>query len=832
MRRLSTWFERRSPRARFGLRAGVSVSLAALVLAACSGKSEPRRGQITLALQSDMSLPKDVDSIRIQILVQGRPHFDASYDVGSGRTDAKMPATLAIVAGDDPSIPVEIRVLAFRNNASEVRTLNKTITTIPEHRNALLRVPIQWLCAGEVVRVDSDTYQTTCESDDEGNETSCVAGRCEKVEVEEEALPEFSAAKVFGGGDGQTEGDGQCFPTEQCFDDEETAFDVAPNPADCTVDMEVPNGQQPNFAILVPEDGICSGVRCYVPLDENDAESNETTGWSAIDGAPGDLQRFQLPEAVCERIEEGAAFGVRAATGCITKTSSTPPCGPWSSVGDPETNPIPTPPTDTCQNFIPGQNVGSPTPNPTVNGYLQAAADVSAYARQAKAQLANACAQMAEALGNPVAIGNPPTSSDLTTACSEAASVLTGAPERAQFSLLGGYCRANVAAQTACEASCTGAGTSTPEERCTSPSGVCAGSCEGTCFTTPNSPVPCNGTCEGVCDGECLGTCLGTFAAGSESTCGGTCIGTCNGMCAGACTGVADGICSGHCQIPAGSDSSCEGGWDQAPDCALPLASDDAIDPVCAAVCMASAASTPGEAGDPVMQRVDCSFEVPAIARTASNAAQALAPAIRLGQEALGRAHLLDPVVVALNDAASTLAESAGEEPYSSVCLGASTQMLVQTAETLAAIEASGDTLRTALGSPNDGGSGGANGGGGAGPMAGSGGASAGSGGSAGMAGCAESRSEPAMSETCQMALPDGADTARVNVDYRVTDDDPVMRVPNVASLDQCGDAPGWYYDAETAPPSPTLCPLLCATYQASSDATVELAIGCATVVR
>lgn len=808
------------------------MSLAALVLAACAGKSEPRRGQITLALQSDMSLPKDVDQVRIQILVQGRPHFDSTYVVGSGRTDAKMPATLAIVAGDDPSIPVEIRVLAFRGAAREVRTLNKTITTIPENRNAILRVPIQWLCAGEVLRVDSDTFQTTCESDEDGDETSCVAGRCEKVEVDEEELPEFSAAKVFGGGDGTTEGDGQCFPTEECFDDEQKAFDVTPNLSDCTVDIEVPNGEQPNFAILVPEDGICSGVRCYVPLDENDEETNEITGWTAVDGASGDLQRFQLPLGVCARISEGRAYGVRASTGCVTKTSSTPPCGPWSSVGDPETNPLPTPPADTCQNFIPGQSIGSPTPNPAVNGYLQAAANISAYAEQAKAQLANACAEMAAALENPVTIGNPPSNADLTAACSGAAGALSGAGERAEFSLLGGYCRANVAAQLACEATCSGASTSTPEDRCTSPSGVCTGNCEGTCFTTPDSPVECSGTCEGVCDGACEGTCLGTFAAGSSSTCGGTCVGTCTGSCAGACTGVADGICSGRCEIPAGSGAICEGGWDEAPDCALPLVvdDDDVGDPVCAAVCMASAASTPGEAGAPVMQMVDCVFEVPAISSMASSAASALAPAIRLGQEALGRAALLDPVLGALSDVAPALSESAGEEPYSTVCLSASNQMLAQTAATLATIEASGDELRAALGSPNDPvpGSGGTGGDGGMGGA----GASAGSGGSAGMDGCAESRSVPAMNATCRMTLPDGADTARVNVDYSASVDDPMMRVPNVASLEQCTDTPAWYYDAATDPPSPTLCPLLCATYQGSSGATVELAVGCDTVVR
>jgi hypothetical protein len=832
MRRLSTGLEQRSRGARFGFRAGLFVSLAALTLAACAGKSEPRRGQITLALSSDMSLPKDVDSIRIQVLVQGRPHFDASYDVGAGRTDAKMPATLAIVAGDDPSIPVEIRVLAFRNNASEVRTLNKTITTIPEGRNAMLRVPIQWLCTGQVTRVDSDTFQTRCESDEEGNETSCVAGLCEKVEVEEDELPDFTAARVFGGADG-AQGDGRCFPTEECFDNAEKAFDVAPNLSDCTVDIEVPDDEQPNFAILVPDDGICSGVRCYVPLDENDEDTSEITGWSAVDGAPGNLQRFALPPAVCARIQSGDAFGVRATTGCVTKTSATPPCGPWSSVGDPETDPLPPPPTDTCQNFIPGQNVGSPTPSPIVNEYLQATADIRAYAEQAKAQLANACADVAEALGSPVTLPNPPTDAALTAACTQAAQALTGAPERAEFSLLGGYCRANVAAQEACEATCSPTASTTAEERCTSPSGVCTGACEGTCFTTPDSPVECAGSCEGVCDGECVGTCLGTFAAASTSTCGGTCVGTCNGSCAGACDTLTGGTCSGRCEIPDDSGAMCEGGFDQAPDCALPLAADDTIEPVCAAVCMASAVSTPPEGEDMMMQVVDCSFEVPALSSAASAASRALAPAIRLGQEALGKSALLVPVVAALDAATVTLEGSEGNEPYSAVCLDASSRMLAEAAQSLALVATSGGELRAALGSPSGGGDGaGGAGGMGAGgsagaAVAGAGGASAGAGGTSS---CAEERIVPALNANCDMAVPDGADPTLVNVAYSQTADGTPMHIPMVPGVAQCTDQPAWYYDVPADPSTITLCSLLCDAYQASAGASVELGVGCPTV--
>jgi hypothetical protein len=276
----------------------------------------------------------------------------------------------------------------------------------------------------------------------------------------------------------------------------------------------------------------------------------------------------------------------------------------------------------------------------------------------------------------------------------------------------------------------------------------------------------------------------------------------------------------------------CEGGFDQAPDCALPLAADDAIEPVCAAVCMASAVSTPPEGEDMMMmQVVDCSFEVPALSSAASAASRTLAPAIRLGQEALGKSALLVPVVAALDAATVTLEGSEGNEPYSAICLDASARMLAEAAQSLAVVETSGGELRAALGSPSGGGggAGGMGAGGSAGAaVGGAGGASAGAGGTGS---CAEERFVPALNANCDMAVPDGADPTLVNVAYSQTADGTPMHIPMVPGVAQCTDQPAWYYDVPADPSTITLCSLLCETYNGSTEATVELAVGCPTLV-
>jgi hypothetical protein len=290
----------------------------------CSGEKENAKGQIMLALQSDMSLPEDVDQVRIQVFVQGATRFDQTYVVGSDRTAAKMPSTLGLVASDDPSEPVEIRVLGLRGG--QARTLNKTITTIPESRIAMLRVPIQWLCDEQVEQLDEDVFVSTCPDDDEGEEQACVAGECKPVFVASSSLPSFDPELVFGGAKSAGEG-GACFPTEDCFD---RGFEVVPD-ADCVVSLPLTEDETPSFALVTASDGMCSepSGRCYVPLDRS-----EDFGWFEDEESEGGARRFVLPSAACARLDDGAALALWSTRACETKTPELPPCGPWCSVED------------------------------------------------------------------------------------------------------------------------------------------------------------------------------------------------------------------------------------------------------------------------------------------------------------------------------------------------------------------------------------------------------------------------------------------------------------------------------------------------------------------
>lgn len=373
------------------------LGLAAL---GCSGD---KKGQIILALQTDMSLPDDITRVKIEVKADGVSKHDRTYVVDPDVEGAeKIPATLSVVAGEKDNQTVELKVIALRpgegSGGLEPRTLNKTITTIPTERIAMLRVPMQWLCTQEVTEIDDGEYESNCEPNADGKETACINGACKEVRVNSANLPDFNEEAVFGGSDSGS--GGTCFPTEECFDRGQT---LQPD-ENCVVTFEPDSDEIINFAVLAKGGGICrvteTGEKlCYVALDNSkdagwyELEDGETTGGGeggAGDGSstgsgggstggggkstsggtssgtgeagagpdidpqpapPG--RRFQMPQKVCDRINEPddtkpQAFGVRVSTHAkclVTKTAKYPTCGPWSSVGG-EVEAPPAPPSD------------------------------------------------------------------------------------------------------------------------------------------------------------------------------------------------------------------------------------------------------------------------------------------------------------------------------------------------------------------------------------------------------------------------------------------------------------------------------------------------------
>jgi hypothetical protein len=315
------------------LRYSALVFFAGSLPGACAESTTKERGQLMVAIESNLAVTKDLDEVRVEIFrADGTVLPERQIPILPAEPTPfgkPLPGTLAIVPKDAGGEAVRVRLSARRLDASggahETRVVREAIVKIPTDRVALLHMPLNWLCVDEVQTTDGDHYSSACGSDHE----TCVAGTCRSADVDANELPDYTPSAVFGGG--QPSGDGShCIDVQACFAD---TTPVMPD-ADCSVALPVGvDRARLNVALeLQPQsDGHCLDSKagpmsgnCYVPLDSDPAEG------FVVDG-----DRIVLPKAACER--KGVA-GVAVSTACRTKDLSIPVCGPWTgwpaSAGD------------------------------------------------------------------------------------------------------------------------------------------------------------------------------------------------------------------------------------------------------------------------------------------------------------------------------------------------------------------------------------------------------------------------------------------------------------------------------------------------------------------
>lgn len=286
-------------------------------------------GEIVLAIRTDISIPKDIDKIVIDVALAetGKVKYNVSFAALDPDRTFKLPATLAFTASEeDPGAAVRVRVLAFRGDEAP-RMIREVITTVPADRVVTLPIAIEFLCdgsaetvtdaAGKPIRdADGDlVFQSTC-----GEGMTCSAGKCVDTMVPSATLAVYDEAEIFGGG--TASGDGDCFDAATCFD--------GATPAVVVMDGEVCRitaGNDVNVALVTQGAGMCGASGCFVPLD---AESD--SGWQ-----PGPDGTLELPPTVCEKLTVGAITGVvtapAAKSPCARKRGALPICGPFSSSG-------------------------------------------------------------------------------------------------------------------------------------------------------------------------------------------------------------------------------------------------------------------------------------------------------------------------------------------------------------------------------------------------------------------------------------------------------------------------------------------------------------------
>jgi hypothetical protein len=304
---------------RFHLLALPPLACAVALASGCSADKKTS-GELIVAIQTDMSLPKDIDQVRIDVRSFGNVVFKNTYPVGAG--GLRIPATLGILPGADARSLITIRVIAFQRG--KPRMLREVVTTVPESRLATLRLPVQWISDGSAKQPDPTNEEDIRSSCADGN--TDIAGECVPWDIDSSTLPDHKPEEIFGGGKEDGTG-GSCFNTSGCL---AGATPLQVDTATCTAIVPEGLGTDPaklNVGLVLAPggDGICNETGCLIPLD-----ANTNVGWVA---AGAGLARVQLPRKICDKLAAGIVKSVVASSSCASKLPSMPTCGPWSSVG-------------------------------------------------------------------------------------------------------------------------------------------------------------------------------------------------------------------------------------------------------------------------------------------------------------------------------------------------------------------------------------------------------------------------------------------------------------------------------------------------------------------
>jgi hypothetical protein len=300
-----------SSKALRNVRGGLAALVVSGIFAAFAGCGDAgHKGELMVIFQTDMSLPKDIDSVRIEIRAYGEAKFDKVFDDLGTDGALKLPGTIGVLVGEDATTPVTMRITGFQDGRA--RVLREAVSTVPEDRLVQLRLPVQWLCDGSAIVDESGQVKSAC-----GEGLTCVAGSCVPVEVDSSELPDYEEESIFGGGTG--DGDGACFDTANCM----RGFSLAPLiDGSCAASV----GGNVNIAIQTQGDGICGPAGCFIQLD-----ANSEAGWKRSDDST-----IALPQGFCDKLATGEIVGIAATPvtdACPLKDETLPTCGPWSNTG-------------------------------------------------------------------------------------------------------------------------------------------------------------------------------------------------------------------------------------------------------------------------------------------------------------------------------------------------------------------------------------------------------------------------------------------------------------------------------------------------------------------
>jgi hypothetical protein len=311
-------------------------------LAGMASCSAPSKGSLVLAITTDMVTPKDVNIVSVYVSSNSAVKFDYLGRVLPDGT-VVLPATLAVVEPDDPTEQIHIRVIAFQEQ--KARVVRDVITTVPQGRTSLLRLPLnllddgsgsgdlpsQYLPAGPSTPQGAPEGTTTfIPTDPTIISTACnflltgktsINGECKDSTVPSSTLTDYQETAVYGAGGMMANGaPATCFDVAACF----TGATLVPASSISMTGCSFPlaQGADPaklNLGLATTDGtGKCTpSGQCFVPL-----ESDVNEGFSVSNGT------VHMISGICMKMLGTGAQLYQVQGSCDAKTVSDPVCEP------------------------------------------------------------------------------------------------------------------------------------------------------------------------------------------------------------------------------------------------------------------------------------------------------------------------------------------------------------------------------------------------------------------------------------------------------------------------------------------------------------------------
>lgn len=276
----------------------------ALVWSGCTAKKQT---EYVAGVSTQVQVPRDLKSIRIDVSVGGVIQFCRSYQVYNGRV--QLPRSLGELPsqGTPGPDPITVTVSGFTEEISSSvnnDVLDNCTVAAPkvgQGGTRILRRSRQPYVADNILFLPMPLKFSCFDMKGCEDETkTCKAGRCVDANTDERKLPKFSEALVDGTG-------AACFNANLCF--AAAAPAVVVNPDDCT--YAVPNsppssppqveGAPPN-PFPKSGDGVNVEITYDGGLNREILDKDEQEGFFIPDAA-GKPQQFRLAAGLCDLVK-------------------------------------------------------------------------------------------------------------------------------------------------------------------------------------------------------------------------------------------------------------------------------------------------------------------------------------------------------------------------------------------------------------------------------------------------------------------------------------------------------------------------------------------------